>query len=102
MVARQRRGLNDGPRAVAGPSITVALCLAARALAGLVPGGGGRAGNDCLVELGVRDGRAVSGSPATCPACDPACDARGPRAACRFPLALCVHQPEATSSSTPP
>ena len=101
MVARQRRGLNDGPRAVAGPSITVALCLAARALAGLVPGGGGRAANDCLVELGVCDGRAVTGSPATCTACDPACDADGARDACRFHLALCVNQREATCSSTP-
>ena len=79
MVAREPRGLDGGRPAVACLSITVALFLAAPVGAGLVPGGGGKAANDCLVELGVCDGKASTSSPATCTDCDPVCDGDGTR-----------------------
>ena len=93
MVAREPRGLDGGRPAVACLSITVALFLAAPVGAGLVPGGGGKAANDCLVELGVCDGKASTSSPATCTDCDPVCDGDGTRnGICRFHLDVCANQ----------
>jgi len=103
MVAGEARGLSGGHRAVASLSITVALSVAVPALAGLVPGGGAKAANDCLVELGVCDGKGSTSSPATCTDCDPACDADGKRdGICTFRLALCVDQHDVASCGPTP